>query len=68
MLKKIGSTARYEIEQMLDCKVNLQALGKSAERLARQRFSDEKLWIPGRRVIKCQWCFAGEQLADHYGV
>ncbi|MGO5052811.1 GTPase Era [Lachnospiraceae bacterium LCP25S3_G4] len=24
MLKKIGSTARYEIEQMLDCKVNLQ--------------------------------------------
>ena len=24
MLKKIGSTARYEIEQMLECKVNLQ--------------------------------------------
>ena len=24
MLKKIGSTARYEIERMLDCKVNLQ--------------------------------------------
>ena len=24
MLKKIGSTARYEIEKMLDCKVNLQ--------------------------------------------
>ena len=24
MLKKIGSTARYEIEQMLGCKVNLQ--------------------------------------------
>ena len=24
MLKKIGSTARYEIERMLDCKVNLK--------------------------------------------
>lgn len=24
MLKKIGSAARYEIEQMLECKVNLQ--------------------------------------------
>ena len=24
MLKKIGSTARFEIERMLDCKVNLQ--------------------------------------------
>lgn len=24
MLKKIGSTARYEVERMLDCKVNLQ--------------------------------------------
>ena len=24
MLKKIGSTARYEIERMLDCKVNLR--------------------------------------------
>ena len=24
MLKKIGSTARYEIEHMLECKVNLQ--------------------------------------------
>ena len=24
MQKKIGSTARYEIEQMLGCKVNLQ--------------------------------------------
>ena len=24
MLKKIGSTARYEIERMLDCQVNLQ--------------------------------------------
>jgi GTP-binding protein Era len=24
MLKKIGSTARYEIERMLDLKVNLQ--------------------------------------------
>ena len=24
MLKKIGSTARYEIEKMLDCQVNLK--------------------------------------------
>ena len=24
MLKKIGSTARFEIERLLDCKVNLQ--------------------------------------------
>ena len=24
MLKKIGSTARFEIEKMLDCKVNLR--------------------------------------------
>ena len=24
MLKKIGSNARYEIERLLDCKVNLQ--------------------------------------------
>ena len=24
MLKKIGSTARYEIERMFDCKVNLK--------------------------------------------
>ena len=36
MLKKIGSRARYEIEQLLDCKVNLQALGKSEKRLERQ--------------------------------
>ena len=28
MLKKIGSTARYEIERMLDCKVNLKLWGK----------------------------------------
>ena len=24
MLKKIGSTARYEIERLLDCRVNLK--------------------------------------------
>ena len=28
MLKKIGSTARYEIEKMLDCQVNLKLWGK----------------------------------------
>ena len=28
MLKKIGSTARYEIERMLDCKVNLKLWAK----------------------------------------
>ena len=31
MLKKIGSTARYEIEQMLECKVNLQLWVKIRE-------------------------------------
>ncbi len=36
MLKKIGSTARYEMEKMLDAKGESQALGQSEERLERQ--------------------------------
>ena len=34
MLKKIGSNARYELERMLDAKVNLKTLGQSPQRLA----------------------------------
>ena len=34
MLKKIGSNARYEIEHMLDAKVNLQLWVKGQKRLA----------------------------------
>ena len=34
MLKKIGSQARYDIEDMLEMKVNLKALGKGEKRLA----------------------------------
>ena len=48
MLKKIGSTARYEIERMLDCQS--EALGEGKEGLERQRISDEKFWISGRRI------------------
>ena len=42
MLKKIGSNARYELERMLDAKVNLNS-GKSQKRLAGQRLYDQKL-------------------------
>ena len=38
MLKKIGSTARYEIERLLGCKVNLKLWVKSTEKLARQHY------------------------------
>lgn len=33
MLKKIGTNARFEIERLLDAKVNLKLLGKGKERL-----------------------------------
>ena len=45
MLKKIGSNARYELEQMLEQKVKPEALGQSQKRLARQRFPREELRI-----------------------
>lgn len=42
MLKKIGSNARYELEQMLEQKVNLKALGKlkKIEKAISRRTSD----------------------------
>ena len=36
MLKKIGSTARYEIEKMLDMQGKSEALGQGKEGLAGQ--------------------------------
>ena len=45
MLKKIGSNARYEIERLLDTKVNLKLWVKVKKDLAWQRFSDQKFWI-----------------------
>ena len=43
MLKKIGSNARYELERMLDAKVNLKLWVKVTKRLAGQRLYDQKL-------------------------
>ena len=40
MLKKIGSAARYEIEQMLECKVNLQLWVK-----VRKEWRDSELYM-----------------------
>lgn len=54
MLKKIGSTARYEIERLLGCKVNLKLWVKCTEKLARQRLSYEKFRIQRGRVISTQ--------------
>ena len=45
MLKKIGSTARYEIERLLGCKVNLKLWVKVPRKLARRRLSYEKFRI-----------------------
>ena len=45
MLKKIGSQARTEMENLLDTKVNLQLWVKVKKRLAGQRFPAEKLRI-----------------------
>ncbi len=45
MLKKIGTNARYEIEQQLEMKVNLQLWVKVRKRLERQRIINEELWI-----------------------
>ena len=42
MLKKIGSRARKEIEDLLETQVNLKLW---VERLARQRFPFKKLWL-----------------------
>mgnify|MGYP000603411786 FL=1 len=54
MLKKIGSTARYEIERLLGCKVNLKLWVKVQKKLARQRLSYEKFRIQRGRVISTQ--------------
>ena len=46
MLKKIGSTARFEIERMLECKVNLKLWVK-----VKKDWRDSEFWI-SRRGIK----------------
>ena len=50
MLKKIGSTARYEIERMLDCKVNLKLWVKVKKDWRDSEFLMKKFWISGRRI------------------
>ena len=50
MLKKIGSTARYEIERMLDCKVNLKLWVKVKKDWRDSEFLMKNFWISGRRI------------------
>ena len=49
MLKKIGSAARYEIEQMLECKVNLQLWVKVKKDWRGKRFPHQELRLLTRR-------------------
>ena len=51
MLKKIGTNARYEMERLLDCKVNLKAMGQGKEGLERQRLPHQELWIQRGRIV-----------------
>ena len=45
MLKRIGTAARMEIENLMDTKVNLQTLGQGAQGVERQRAVYEELRI-----------------------
>ena len=51
-MKKIGSTARYEIEKMLDCKVNLKLWVKVKKDWRDSEYLMKKFWISGRRIKK----------------
>ena len=52
MLKKIGSTARYEIEKMLDCQVNLKLWVKVKKDWRDSEYLMKNFWISGRRIKK----------------
>lgn len=51
MLKKIGSTARFEIERLLGCKVNLKLWVKVQKNWRDSELYDEKFWY---RETRCK--------------
>ena len=51
-MKKIGSTARYEIEKMLDCQVNLKLWVKVKKDWRDSEFLMKNFGYRGRRIKK----------------